>query len=218
MPAEDFIIKNKRKKYRFARFGEAPNCFEVDDWDSSLLPKRPLVLEVGGGTGLFSVEQAKRALEQFFVVVDVKADRLQRGAHTALENRLKNIIFIRMPAWKLSLVFSAHSIHTIWVTFPDPYPKRKSAKHRLTHPTFLRHYRNLLEREGTLFFKTDSHALFDWSLEQLVAEKWRITHLTYDLHASPMPEDTKVTTTYEERFLAEGLTTHFVAALPGTTA
>ena len=57
----------------------------------------------------------------------------------------------------------------MWITFPDPFPKQRSAKNRLTHPTFLRMYQRFLAPGGALYFKTDAHDLFIWSLEQLVA-------------------------------------------------
>jgi len=216
MKPEDFIITRKRKKYRFARFSEAPNCFEIAEWRAPQTDV-PITLEVGAGTALFSVELATRYPERFFVALDVKADRLQKGAYEALERRLTNIVFVRMHAMRLEEQLKLRASE-IWITFPDPFPKKRSAKHRLLHPLFLQQYRNLLDERGKLLFKTDNHNLFDWSLEQLISQGWNITELSYDLHGVG-PEvglfvDARIKTTYEERFTAEGLATHFVAALP----
>ena len=218
MRPEDYIITRKRKKYRFARFADASNCFEINDWQPPASDK-PITLEVGAGTALFSVELATRHPERFFVALDVKADRLQKGAYEALERNLTNIQFVRMHAMQLDEQLQLKA-DEIWVTFPDPHPKKRSAKHRLLHPLFLQQYRNLLDERGKLFFKTDNHALFDWSLEQLVTHKWRILVLSYDLRdEGPEPlldVDARIKTTYERRFTAEGLPTHFVVAQPDT--
>ena len=110
--------------------------------------------------------------------------------------------------------FAPHSIKYIWITFPDPYPKKRNAGRRLTHPTFLKIYEELLREDGALYFKTDAKELFDWSLEQLVAEGWQIQRLSFDLHESDLNENYKVMTTYERRFVSEGLKINFVKALP----
>lgn len=214
MPAEDFIITRKRKKYRFAKFAEAANAFEINDW---VIPKtdRSITLEIGAGTGLFSVELATKYPGRFFVAVDVKADRLQKGARVALERGLDNIQFVRIHAMRLDQLLRVKA-DEIWVTFPDPHPKKRNIKHRLLHMVFLQQYRNLLQTRGKLYFKTDNHTLFDWSLEQLVANEWQIETLSYDLHSLPedILIDARIMTTYELRFVAEGLPTHFLIANP----
>ena len=60
--------------------------------------------------------------------------------------------------------------------------------------------------------KHDDPAFFAWSLEQLVAEKWTIDELTFDVHESVLDEDYKILTTYEQRWLGEGKPTQFVRA------
>lgn len=204
----EFIITRKRKKYKFAKFHNAPNCFEFAQWDG-----RPAdVLEIGAGTGLFSVELARRYPERTFVALDVKADRLQKGAYAALEAGLANVYFVRARADQISELFNAQSLESIWVTFPDPFPKKRSAGRRLTHPNFLKKYATLLRPGGSLYLKHDNRDFFHWSLEQLVAENWRITELSFDLHDSDLSDDYKILTTYEQRWLSEGLVTNFVGA------
>ena len=63
-------------------------------------------------------------------------------------------------------------------------------------------------------FKTDAKELFDWSLEQLVVEGWQIQRLSFDLHESNLSKNYKIMTTYERRFVNEGLKINFVKALP----
>lgn len=212
---DDFVIARKRKKYKFAKFHNAENCFEFDEWRDFYQQRQPSVsrLEIGAGTGLFSVELAARYPDKLFAAIDVKADRLQKGAYIALEKGLDNIYFIRARADQIDDLFALSTLVNIWVTFPDPFPKKRAAGRRLTHPYFLRRYAQLLQPGGELLFKHDDRDFFCWSLEQLVAEKWQITELSFDLHESSLDDEYKIMTTYEQRWLNEGKAINFVKAL-----
>lgn len=208
MDPEQFVISRRRKKYRFAKFFNAENCFELDDWQ-----RQPIdTLEIGAGTGFFSVELAMRHPDKIFVAVDVKADRLQRGAYEALEKDIKNVFFVRARADQIDQLASPKSVSAIWVTFPDPFPRDRSERRRLMHPFFLEKYHELLAASGILCLKHDNQEFFDWSLEQLAETGWQIDESSLDLHASDLDDDYKVLTSYEIRWLNEGLETKFVKA------
>lgn len=209
----DFVITRKRKKYRFAKFANSSLCFELDEWD-----RRPTdIVELGAGTGLFSVELAERHSDKRFVAIDVKADRLQKGAYEAEARGLSNISFLRARADQLSECFDEQSVETIWLTFADPFPKKRSAGRRMTHPTFLARYAALLKPSGTFVIKHDSPAFFAWSLERLVETGWHINALSFDLHESDLPADTKIMTTYEQRWTSEGASIQYCSATPNRT-
>ena len=204
----DFVITRKRKKYRFAKFNNSTLCFEAQDWQKQSVD----VIELGAGTGIFSVELATKYPNQQFVAIDIKGDRLQKGAYEAQARQLKNIRFLRARADQLEQLFPANSINKLWLTFLDPYPKQRSSGRRLTHPTFLSIYQKLLAKKGAIYLKHDSADFFQWSLEQLVAQSWHIVELSFDLHDSSLSNEYKIQTTYEQRWLGEGLVTKFVKA------
>lgn len=206
---KDFIISRKRKKYRFALFHNSPVCFEFDEWDKTFVPD---VIEIGAGNGRFAVELATRHPEQKFVALDVKGDRLQNGAREAETRGLENIRFVRARADQIIELFGKNKCSTIWLTFPDPFPNKGSAGRRMTHPHFLSLYRELLSPAGSFCLKHDNREFFMWSLEQLVSQKWRIDELSFDLHESKLDDEYKILTTYEQKWLGEGLTTNFVKA------
>lgn len=205
----DFIITRKRKKYKFALFANSPICFEYEQWQNQPAD----IIEVGAGTGYFGVSIAERSLDKRVVAIDVKADRLIQGAKMATEAGRDNIAFLRTRADQLSDVFAPQSLEAIWVTFPDPFPKKRSSGRRLTHPNYLKIYKNLLKKDGALYFKTDARNLFEWSLEQLVQQGWQIEELSFDLHESDLSDYYKVETVYESRFRAEGIKINFVKAV-----
>jgi tRNA (guanine-N7-)-methyltransferase len=208
---DDFIITRKRKLYKFALFANSPLCFEADEWTGQI---PATIVELAAGTGLFSVALGESTGSEV-LAVDVKADRLQTGARVAAEKGLTNVRFLRARIEdQLVDLLPAASVDDLWITFPDPFPKKRFAKNRLMHPKFLALYQRLLRPTGALYFKTDAHDLFTWSLEQLVWAGWTIRELSFDLHESDLPAYYKVKTSYESRFTAEGLPTHFVKATP----
>ena len=206
-----FIITRKRKKYKFALFHNSPLCFEFDEW----APRRVDVVEIGAGNGMFVVELATRHPKQVFVAVDIKGDRLQKGAREAEARGLNNVFFVRARADQLGELFTPNSLNAIWLTFSDPFPRKRSVGRRLTHPHFLKTYADLLRPGGSLIIKHDNPGFFNWSLEQLVTEGWRLKELTFDLHESDLGEDYKILTAYEQRWLDEGRTINFVKAVHG---
>ena len=208
---KEYVITRKRKKYKFALFHNNPRCIEFEEWQPEFTPA---VLEVGAGTGLFSVALAQEAPKVKHLAVDIKADRLQAGARAADEKKLENLRFLRARVQQLSEIIPPATISTIWVTFPDPFPKDRSSKHRLTHPAYLALYKRLLKPGGKLRFKTDAVALFDWSLEQLADNGWNINNISFDLHNSAIDDVAKTPTTYEQRYMQSGKKICYVEAVP----
>lgn len=210
---QDFIITRKRKKYRFALFHNASNCFELETWHPR--KGKNLTVEIGAGTGLFLVELAALHPERTYIALDVKGDRLQKGAIEALERELTNIFFVRARADQLLEIVKPHTVSEIWLTFSDPFPKKRDAKKRLTHPRYLEIFKNVHVRENAhMYMKTDNHALFDWSLEQFVTAGWNLNELSYDLHDSSLSDEYKIMTSYERRWISEGLPIYFAHITP----
>ena len=206
---DDFIITRKRKKYKFALFSNSPLCFEHDEWDKDWHPD---VVELGAGTGFFGLELARRHPELKILAIDVKADRLQSGAKKASQLSIPNVRFLRTRADLLPEIFEPQSLAAIWLTFPDPFLKDRAEKHRLTNARFLDIYRRLLGADVSLYLKHDNAKFFNYSLEQLVENSWQLNELSFDLHDSNLSDDYKILTTYELRWLGEGLKTKFVKA------
>lgn len=215
--SEKLFITRKRKKYKFAKFDEFENCFQLEDFTLNAIDD--VVLEVGAGTGLFSVELARLYPEKTFIAVDIKSDRLYTGAKLADEFGLKNIMFVRGEISRFMDVVPENKVNEIWITFPDPYASEDQtrltstgARKRLTASKFLDMYKKTLFKKGHLYFKTDNEPLFDWSVSQLKDASWKIDKQTRDLHNSTFNENSKIMTTYEKRFIEKGLPIFFLSA------
>ena len=83
----------------------------------------PLVLELGCGKGEYSVGLAERYPDKNFVGIDIKGARIWRGAKTAFESNIKNVLFLRTRIEFINSFFTENEVDEIWITFPDPFPK-----------------------------------------------------------------------------------------------
>ncbi len=199
----------KGKLQKFAAIKTFPNTFELDrsrsgKWNQSyFLNDHPITLELGCGHGQYTLELAQQYPGQNFIGVDIKGARIWRGAKTALELKLKNVAFLRTYIDHLREYFAPGEVQAIWLTFPDPYPKRRTARKRLTAPRFLEIYRQLLKADGLVHLKTDSQELFDYTLSVLPIVGATLLTRIDDLYAAPVPDEVlAIKTTYELKHLA----------------
>lgn len=168
--------------------------------------KNPIVLELGCGKGEYTVGLSRLFPEQNFIGIDRKGARIWRGAKTINEEGIMNAAFMRVQIQHLGSIFEPREVSSIWITFPDPQPQKTREKSRLTAPKFLEMYRELLVPGGRMHLKTDSEPLYEYSLKSAIAAGATIHMSTSDLYATTEADSVlDIKTTYEKRFLAEGL-------------
>jgi tRNA (guanine-N7-)-methyltransferase len=125
---------------------------------------------------------------------------------------LSNIRFVAYDAALMEHMFAPGEVDKIWITFPDPYPKKRHIRRRLTAPSFLQVYRKVLAPGGELHLKTDNPDFFDYTLEMLKLEGANVIARTNDLHASELlNHENGFMTSYEATFVAQGLTIRYLA-------
>ncbi len=172
-------------------------------WNEIFGNDHPIRLEIGTGKGKFLVETAAAYPDINFVGVEKACSVLLKAIRKYEEAGISNVSFLAVYADSLSDIFDEGEIDRIYLNFSDPWPKKRYAKRRLTSERYLPVYDKILRKGGSLEFKTDNRELFDYSLETLSDNGWKITICTYDLHASEYAQG-NITTEYEERFSAEG--------------
>src|SRR5690606_32778899 len=124
---------------------------------------------------------------------------------------LDNVALVRTFIENLEDNFAEGEVDEIWVTFPDPRPKDRDIKRRLTSPRFLDLYAKILRPGGIVHLKTDSQMLFDYTLEVLQERQPKDLLYTHDLYQSDLHEHTMgIYTTYEKRYLEEDINIKYV--------
>jgi len=213
----------RQKKRRFEENKLRPNLVESgkDFYDEIkgkwhlkvFTDQQPIVLELGCGKGEYTLGLAQAFPNRNHIGVDIKGDRLWVGSGIALREGIQNAAFLRTQIQFLEHFFKKGEIEEIWVTFPDPRPKEKDDKRRLTAPRFLAIYQNLLKPDGWLKFKTDNTELFNYTLELINKNRISIKNLafTHDLYNSEYVfEHYEIKTKYERKFAALGETIKYL--------
>ena len=207
--------KNKLKRFRenetFTNVIQ-PSRKEIFDgfplkgkWNTFFNNSNPIILELGCGKGEYTLALAKKNPTFNYIGIDIKGARFWKGAKTALEQNLTNVAFLRTQIELIEFCFDKNEIDEIWITFPDPQIKFKRMKHRLTNPSFLAMYQNILAPQGVIHLKTDSEFLHGYTLGLLLEGNHEILYAHHDIYNNPnVPEEaTLIKTFYENQFLEQ---------------
>ncbi|MEN9654576.1 MAG: tRNA ((7)-)-methyltransferase [Chlamydiota bacterium] len=116
----------------------------------------PIKIEFCAGNGQWIVEQAKREPAVNWVAVDQRFDRSRQAWLRAKNEALTNLLVVCAEAvvvcrWYLP----PDSVAGVFVNFPDPWPKRYHAKHRLVTSAFLEPLERALADTASALFVTD---------------------------------------------------------------
>jgi len=165
----------------------------------------PIVLELGCGKGEYSVELAKKYPHKNYIGIDIKGARFWRGAKTALEENIANVVFLRIQIEMIEYAFAENEVDEIWITFPDPQIKYKRTKHRMTNPKFIKRYKKILQPDGHVNLKTDSEFMHGYTLGLLHGEGHEIIYANHDVYKNEgSPEEvTTIQTFYELQYLEQ---------------
>lgn len=203
------ILLRMRKRSNLGPRMEKCAEYLIDDpaalrgkWLESFPGYDRLYLELGCGKGRFTCEQALREPDVLLLALEKVPDAMVVAMERVVEQGIPNVRFLDRDAELLPEMFAPGEISRLYINFPDPWPKKKQFKRRLTAPEFLDKYRALLPEGGAVWFKTDNGPLFDWSLESFRGCGWAL---------ADMPEGTPMTD-YEARFTEMGLPIHRVVA------
>lgn len=171
-------------------------------WNTDIFKNQnPITLELGCGKGEYSIGLAKRFPNRNFIGMDIKGARIWRGAKTALEEKLTNIIFLRTRIEFINSFFTNDEINEIWIPFPDPQPKK--AKNRLTSGKFLNKYRNLLVHNGHIHLKTDNQMLYEYTRQLIEYNQLPLLYATNNLYMNSVEDELAIQTFYEKQFLEQ---------------
>jgi tRNA (guanine-N7-)-methyltransferase len=210
-------VPRPNKLKRYAELGELPHVFEPDSkllrstdyamkgkWNQDYFNnKAAITLELGCGKGEYTVGLGSRFPQRNFIGLDIKGARMWKGAKASLRDGLDNVAFLRIGIEFIDRVFSPDEVDEIWITFPDPQPKK--AIKRLMSSYFLTLYQKILVDQGVVHLKTDSRLLHEYLLALLRQNRIEPELATADLYLlSGLEEIQTVKTFYEQSFLAQG--------------
>ena len=178
----------------FAQIAEHdPFFLDVDErpnWQILFGNLNPLKLEIGFGMGNFLIEMAAKEPSSNFIGIDFYHKGI-RKIMTRIKNlQLENIRIVYGDIRnKISVLFQDGELNTVYINFPDPWPKIRHHKRRLINTLFLKYISNFLKNSGKLMLATDSKSyihsiitsiyetqkIFDWENPQY--QLWEYKYL-----------------------------------------
>jgi tRNA (guanine-N7-)-methyltransferase len=171
----------------------------------------PLTLELACGRGEYAVGLGRMFPEQHFIGIDLKGNRIWKGASIANKDGLTNVVFVRSQIELTSNYFSKDEVDEIWITFPDPQLRWSKSKKRLTHPKFLRLYQQFLKNDGIVHLKTDSPLLYNFTLKVIELYGLHLIYKTDHLYAEQNIDPRCLIKTYYEGLdIAQSNKIHYI--------
>jgi len=180
----------------------------------------PLTLELACGRGEYAVGLGRMFPDQHFIGIDLKGNRIWKGASIANKEGLTNVAFVRSQIELTANYFDKNEVDEIWITFPDPQLRWSKAKKRLTHPKFLRLYQQFLKNDsvsnsvanpGIVHLKTDSPLLYNFTLKVIELYGLNLIYKTDNLYAEQNIDPRCLIKTYYEGLdIAQSNKIHYI--------
>ena len=168
-------------------------------WQRVFENDNPIHLEIGAGKGDFIIEMAKRNPNINYIALEMNTNAFVIASRKIKEEELTNVIGLVDYAEDLEEAFGENEIDRIYINFSTPWPKNRHHKRRLSHPRFLKTYKNIIKDSGIIEQKTDDRDFFDDSLEYYEDFGLEILKTDYDLD-----EEESIVTEYERKWRDRG--------------
>jgi tRNA (guanine-N7-)-methyltransferase len=179
-----------------------------------------LTLELACGRGEYAVGLGRMFPNENFIGIDLKGNRIWKGASIANKYGLTNVAFVRSQIELTANYFDKNEVDEIWITFPDPQLRWSKAKKRLTHPKFLRIYQQFLKNgsasnsdanPGIVHLKTDSPLLYNFTLKVIELYGLNLIYKTENLYAEQNIDPRCLIKTYYEGLdIAQSNKIHYI--------
>jgi tRNA (guanine-N7-)-methyltransferase len=207
----------QKKLERFAALKSFSNVLQnpentAGNWKKILKNDHPIVLELACGKGEYSVGLGRKNPDINYIGVDIKGNRMYRGAKTALAEKLENVHFLRCRIEQIDSYFAPNEVSEIWILFPDPFLRKPKEKNRLTHARFLYLYQKILQPGGIIHLKTDSKELYEFTLGTINIQGCKIQENIADIYGKgKVAGALAIQTFYEQMHLAEGKKIYYLS-------
>lgn len=164
-------------------------------WDAFFGRKAPIHVEIGMGAGRHLAFKAQLQPERNHLGIESKYYRVARASKWADDLAVPNTRFLCGDLFDSPDLFQEGEVEAITMLFPDPWPRAKGERFRLTNPKLVERYHAWLRPGGMFHFRTDHEWMFTYSRE-------RLRRQGFELEIA-VPID-RVISDFEARYLVEG--------------
>ncbi|KUH47635.1 tRNA (guanosine(46)-N7)-methyltransferase TrmB [Mycoplasmopsis meleagridis] len=195
--------RNSEENIKKTKYWYSPDNYPI-------ILNKESIIEIGMGKGEMLTRMANENPNMIFYGLEKYPTVAYKAVKKAEKLNLNNFFIILDDAKNLNNIFNNYA-NTIWLTFSDPWPKARHEKRRLTYKTYLDEYEKIMDNDSILIFKSDNDKLYEYSLENLIKNKWIIIKNGNDLHKSSFQKN-NIMTEYEEKWSKLGKNINFIFA------
>ena len=170
-------------------------------WNEFFGNKNDIYLEIGCGSGNFTVQNAEKFKDRNYIALELRFKRLVLGAKKSKKRNLDNILFVRKRAETILDFLGKDEISGVYINFPDPWEGEEYK--RLINKELFERMDTILKKGGKLYFKTDHQKYYEDVLELLKEiEGYDVVYHTDDLHNTEKAAE-NIKTEFEQLFLSK---------------
>ncbi len=159
-------------------------------------------LEIGFGKGEFIIELATRNRDWNFLGIEIKSYRFKRAVHFSRKENIDNLKLLHCDAnIAVEQVFRSGTFDSVYINFPDPWPKDRHKKHRVINRTFLHRLRLIMKKDGIIEFASDHADYVSHIIEQCNLNS-NFKNISVNKTSNIKMNDRPVTK-YEKQFIKE---------------
>ena len=199
-------MRTKYKQWAVDYVDEHPEiALQKIDLKTDFFCKKPVIFEIGSGKGDFIAAISLAHPEFNYLAVERVKTVAGMMCKKLVEQGNDNV---KVFPWNVELLFDQIEngfVHSIYLNFSDPWPKKKHEKRRLTYLTFLEQYYRILRKGGKLYFKSDNDSLYEYTREEIKLTKFKIIS---DEENYEFDSETDFITEYENKFRTVGKSIH----------
>ena len=175
------------------------------DTKSKYFQEKPVIFEIGSGKGDFIAAISLAHPEYNYLAVERVKTVAGMMCKKLVDQGNENV---KVFPWNAEIIFESvedNFVHSIYLNFSDPWPKKKHEKRRLTYISFLEQYYRMLRKGGRLYIKTDNDSLYEYTREEIKLTKFKVIS---DEENYEFDSETDFITEYENKFRSVGKSIH----------
>ncbi len=128
----------------------------------------PVYIEFCSGNGEWVIEMAKSNPSINWIAVECKFKRVSKIWSKMKNNGLDNLFIVYGKAEEFCKYYtSKQSIENLFINFPDPWFKKKHAKHRLIQQSFVEQLATICNPGGCILIVTDNSPYRDQIIDEM---------------------------------------------------
>jgi len=136
---------------------------EIDFFEQSLSYEKPLLVEVGFGSGRHLLYQAKVHPDKLIIGIEIHRPSIEQVIKQCKLQNLDNVLIAAFDARIFLQLLESNSVETIFVHFPVPWDKKPHR--RVISKSFVEESIRVLKKGGRLELRTDSENYFAYAFE-----------------------------------------------------